>query len=246
MSSATAGQIAMVNGMIENELAARERHKRERMLRRARFPQVKSFEGFDYSQVSFPERYAREDLESLAFADAAQDFVFHGKTGRGKTHLAIATSMACVVKAKTVRFFTAADLVPALAKASREHEPEALLKDLYRSDLMVVGELGYVPIDREGARLLFQVMSDCYERRSVIITTNIELGGWGAVFGDDKLASTLIDRLMHHGRLVEFGGGSKRMEDALMPGKPDRWRGGWRVPSEVLKLSRAKRSNSLD
>lgn len=222
VSSATAGQIAAVDGMIEFELATRERHKRERLLRRARFPQVKSFEGFDYSQVSFPEGYGRGDLESLGFVDAAQDFVFHGKTGRGKTHLAIATGMACVAEARTVRFFTAADLVLALSKANREHCLEALLNDLYRSDLMIIDELGYVPIDMEGARLLFQVMSDCYEKRSLIITTNIEFSKWGVVFGDDKLASALIDRLMHHGRLVEFGGGSKRMENALMLGKSDR------------------------
>jgi len=219
VSSATAGQITATNKMIECELVARERHKRERLLRKAKFPQAKSFTEFDYSQVSFPENYTKEDLESLAFIDAAQDFVFHGKTGRGKTHLAIATGMACVAAGKTVRFFTAADLVLALAKAKREHSLEDMLKDLYRSDLVIIDELGYVPIDTEGARLLFQVMSECYERRSMIITTNIEFSKWGVVLGDDKLASALIDRLMHHGRLVEFGGASKRMENALMLGK---------------------------
>ena len=83
----------------------------------------------------------------------------------------------------------------------------------------VVDELGYVPLDQEGARLLFQVMSDCYEKRSLVITTNIEFSKWGVVFGDDKLASAVIDRVMHHGRLVEFNGASKRMEHALMLGK---------------------------
>ena len=80
-------------------------------------------------------------------------------------------------------------------------------------------EFGYVPIDVEGARLLFQVMSDCYERRSMILTTNIEFSKWGVVLGDDKLASALIDRIVHRGRLVEFGGASRRMEEALMLGK---------------------------
>lgn len=221
LSTATAGQVTAVTGMIENELDSRERHKRERLLRKARFPQVKSFEAFDYSQVSFPEDFSSADLESLAFVDAAQDFVFHGKTGRGKTHLAIAVGMACVAQGRTVRFFTAADLVLALAKARQEHALEPFLKDLGKSDLLIVDELGYVPIDMDGARLLFQVMSDCYERRSMVITTNIEFSKWGVVFGDDKLASALIDRLMHHGRLVEFGGGSKRLENALMLGKSD-------------------------
>ncbi len=187
----------------------------------------------------FP-RDTREGLKSLAFVDAAQDFVFHGKTGRGKTHLAIATDMACVAEARTVRFFTAADLVLALAKASREHGLEAFLKDLHGSDLMVIDELGYVPIDREGARLLFQVMSDRYERRSMIITTSIEFNRCGAVFDDDKLASALIDRLMHHGRLVGFGGGSKRMESALMLGKSDRWRRGPACSERGAQIEQSK------
>lgn len=222
VASATAGQIATVGRIIEAELAAREVHKRDRLMRRARFPQVKSFGGFDYSQVSFPDGYSSDELESLGFVELAQDFVFYGKTGRGKTHLAIAAGMACVERGMSVRFFTAADLVVALVKASREGGLEAFLKDMRKSDLLIIDELGYVPIDMEGARLMFQVMSDCYERRSLIITTNIEFSKWGVVFGDDKLASALIDRIMHHGRLVEFGGGSKRMENALMLGKSKR------------------------
>ena len=83
----------------------------------------------------------------------------------------------------------------------------------------MLDEFGYVPIDIEGARLLFQVMSSCYEKRSMVITTNIEFAKWGVVLGDDKLASAAIDRLVHHGRLVEFGGTSRRMDEALMLGK---------------------------
>ena len=81
--------------------------------------------------------------------------------------------------------------------------------------------MGYVPLDVDGSRLLFQVMSDCYERRSMVITTNIEFSKWGAVFGDDKLAAATIDRIVHHGRLVEFNGGSRRMDEALMLGKSE-------------------------
>lgn len=122
-------------------------------------------------------------------------------------------------KGKIVRFFAAADLVMALERAKRENTLEALLKDIAKSDLIIIDELGYVPLSQESARLLFQVMSECYEKRSLVITTNIEFSKWGVVFGDDKLASAIIDRIMHHGRLVEFGGASKRMENALMLGK---------------------------
>ncbi len=216
---ATAGQVAAVSRLIEDELETRDRRKRERLLRKARFPQMKSLDAFDFSQVSLPDGYGIDELESLSFIEAAQDFVFHGKTGRGKTHLAIALGMACVARGMQARFFTAASLVLMLVKANREHQLETMLKDIRKCDLVIIDELGYVPLDQEGSRLLFQVMSDCYESRSMIITTNIEFSKWGVVFGDEKLASALIDRLMHHGRLVEFNGTSKRMENALMLGK---------------------------
>ena len=206
LATATAGQVSAVRGLIASELELRDRRKRERLVRKARFPQVKSFEGYDFSQVALPEGYGVDDLRSLGFVEHAEDFVFHGQTGRGKTHLAIAMGMACAQAGKEVR-------------ASRESCLEPLLKDIARARLVIVDELGYVPLDREGTRLLFQVLGDCYEKRSLVITTNIEFSKWGVVFGDDKLASALIDRIMHHDRLVEFNGTSKRMEHALMLGK---------------------------
>lgn len=219
LATATAGQVSAVRGLIASELELRDRRKRERLVRKARFPRVKSFEGYDFSQVALPEGYGVDDLRSLGFVEHAEDFVFHGQTGRGKTHLAIAMGMACAQAGKEVRFFTAAELVLMLAKASRESCLEPLLKDIARARLVIVDELDYAPLDREGTRLLFQVLGDCYEKRSLVITTNIEFSKWGVVFGDDKLASALIDRIMHHGRLVEFNGTSKRMEHALMLGK---------------------------
>ena len=221
LASATAGQVAAAAEMIRREMRVRERRKRERPTRKARFAQIKSFDGYDFAQVALPEGYSVDDLKSLAFVDAAQDFVFHGQTGRGKTHLAIAVGLACVDAGLEVRFFTAAELVLSLTRANREHRLEQLMKDIARSRLLIIDELGYVPLDQEGARLLFQVMSDCYERRSLVITTNIEFSKWGVVFGDDKLASAIIDRIMHHGRLIEFNGTSKRMDHALMLGKKD-------------------------
>lgn len=101
----------------------------------------------------------------------------------------------------------------------RDHSLEQLMKEIAKCDLLILDEFGYVPIDVESSRLLFQVVADCYEKRSVIFTTNIEFGKWGTVLGDDKLAVALIDRVVHHGRLVEFGGASRRMEEALMLGK---------------------------
>lgn len=93
------------------------------------------------------------------------------------------------------------------------------MKDLSKADILILDEFGYVPLDITGARLLFQVVSSCYEKRSLILTTNIEFSKWGTILGDDKLASAMIDRIVHHGRLVEFNGPSRRMDTALMLGK---------------------------
>jgi DNA replication protein DnaC len=221
LESATPGQLRAVCALIDDEQRVRARRKRERLFRKARFPQVKSFEGYDFSQVGLPDGYTVGDLRSLAFVDAAQDFVFHGPTGRGKTHLAIAIGCACVDSGREVRFFTAAELVLALAKARAEGSLDSLMRDLGRADLLIIDEFGYVPIDIDGARLLFQAVSACYEARSLVMTTNIEFAKWGTVLGDDKLASAMIDRIVHHGRLVEFGGPSRRMGAALMLGKAE-------------------------
>lgn len=219
LSSASAAEARCVTDLMSSELAVRARNKRERLYRRACFPQPKSFEGYDFSQVGFPDDYGAGDLMSLGFVGRAEDFVFLGPTGRGKTHLSIAVGTACVDAGRAVRFFTCAQLVLLLVRASREGRLERLMSELERCDLLILDEFGYVPIDVEGARLLFQAVSACYERRSVIVTTNIEFSKWGIALGDDKLASALIDRLVHHGRLVEFGGASRRMERALMLGK---------------------------
>lgn len=169
--------------------------------------------------VSFPDGYGEADLRSLAFIDACQDFVFHRKTGRGKTHLAIAVGAAAVRAGKSVRFFTVAQLVMHLADARDRGRLRRELDDLLSADLLVLDELGYVPLDVEGARLLFQVMSAPEGTQSLIVTTNIEFSRWGTVFGDDKMAAAVVDRLVYTGRLVEFNGASYRMENALMLGK---------------------------
>ena len=146
LASSSAAQLRAVSDLIGYEMDVRERNKRSRLYRRAKFPQVKSFEGYDFSQVAFPDGYGADDLKSLSFVDAAQDFVFHGQTGRGKTHLAIAIGSACVMAGRAVRFYTAAELALSLAKAKREHRLEAMMKDIERNDL-VTGQAPLSPLE---------------------------------------------------------------------------------------------------
>ena len=121
-----------------------------------------------------------------------------------------------------MRFWQTAQLVLQLGKAKREGSPGGLLADVSRARLLMLDEFGYAPFDVDGARLLYQVISESYERRSVIFTTNVEFSRWGTVFADDRLAAAIVDSVVHHGRLVEFGGPSHRLEESLMLGKSGR------------------------
>ena len=219
LADATMSDLRAVDGIAARQLEVRAQNALEKRMRKARFPAIKSLEGYDFSQVAFPEGYGESELRSLAFIDAGQDFVFHGKTGRGKTHLAIAIGIAAANAGKSVRFSTAAQLVMYLVEAKERGTLKRALEDLKSVDLLIIDELGYVPLDVDGARLLFQVMSAAETGQSMVITTNIEFSRWGTVFGDDKMASAIIDRLVYTGRLVEFNGTSYRMENALMLGK---------------------------
>ena len=216
---ATPGQLAACSRMLARELESRERSKRQRLLRQARFPVPKAVEGFDWSHVRFPDGWGREEMLSLDFVGRAEDLVFHGATGRGKTHMATALGIEATRRGIPVRFFQTATLVLQLGKAKREGSLDRLLADVSRASLVVLDEFGYVPFDVDGARLLYQVISDSYERRSIVFTTNVEFSRWGTVFADDKLAAAIVDRVVHHGRLVEFGGPSRRLEESLMLGK---------------------------
>ena len=222
LESATPGQLEACSSMLARELESRERSKRARLLRQARFPVHKTLEGFDWSNVGFPDGWGRDEMLSLGFAAAAEDLVLHGPTGRGKTHVATALGIEATARGIPVRFYQTASLVLQLGKAKREGTLDRLMAEIGRCGLVVLDEFGYVPFDVDGARLLYQVIADSYERRSIVFTTNIEFSRWGTVFADDKLAAAIVDRVVHHGRLVEFGGPSHRLEHALMLGKGGR------------------------
>ena len=217
---ATPRQLQAVDRLLRTELDNRETSKRARLLRRARFPVPKTLDGYDFTNVKLPDGYARDELLSLDFVGRAQDLVFYGKTGRGKTHLATALGMSAIDRGMNVRFLPTAELVLQLGRAKREGTLETMLKDIAKADLIILDEFGYVPFDVDGARLLYQVIAGSYERRSIIFTTNIEFSKWGTIFADDKLAASIIDRTVHHGRLIEFTGQSHRISQALMFGKP--------------------------
>jgi DNA replication protein DnaC len=212
----TPKQREYLHGVLAAEHESRQESRRQRLLKSARLPAMKTLTGFDYTSVRFPADYGREALESLEFITRAQDLVLYGDVGTGKTHMATALVAAACRQGIQARFFTTSALVMMLRRAKEEDRLDKELASLAKNQLLAIDELGYLPIDTEGARLLFQVIADGYEKRSLIITTNLEFSRWGTVFGDDNMAAAVIDRLVHHGRLLQFRGESYRVKNALM------------------------------
>ena len=212
----TPRQVAYLLGYLEAEGASRDASKRAQLLRRCALPQAKTFEGYDWSCVSWPDGFGRDDLLSLSFLGDREDLVLMGDVGTGKTHMAEALCVLACQSARAARFFTASSLVGRLRRARDEGRLDRELAQIGRAELLVVDELGFLPLDVDGARLLFQVVSQAYETQSVVFTTNLEFSRWGSVFGDDQMAAAVIDRVVHHGRLLQFRGESYRVRHALM------------------------------
>ena len=180
--------------MLGSEAAHRDRTKRARLLRQARLPVPKALDGFDWSNVAFPDGRGRDEMCSLAFVRDAEDLASCGQTGRGKTHMATALGIAATSAGYPAGFWQTAQLVPRLGKAKREGMPDGLLADVAKARLLVLDEFGHVPFDVDGARPPCQVISESYERRSAISAANVGSGRWGTVFADDKLAAASVDR----------------------------------------------------
>jgi DNA replication protein DnaC len=213
---ATPKQEEFLHRILHTEVEGRERSRRTRLLNRARFPVPKSLEGYDYSSVRFPPSIGREELESCDFISKHTNLVCYGPVGTGKTHMAIALGMKACEMGLSVRFYTVTELVLKLADSRRTGTLERLVTEIRKLDLLILDEWGYVPVDKEGSQLLFRIISDSYESKSLILTTNLEFSKWGGIFTDQQMAAAMIDRLIHHGHLLIFEGGSYRMEHALM------------------------------
>ena len=208
----TPRQVEFLLGYLEAEAASRDASKRASLLRRCALPAPKTFDGYDWSAVSWPDGFGRDDLLSLSFLGRREDLVPMGDVGTGKTHMASALCTACCQARVEARFFTASSLVMRLRRARDEGRLDRGLAQIGRAELLVIDELGFPPLDADGARLLFQVVSAAYESQPVVFTTNLEFSRWGAVFGDDQMAAAVIDRVVHHGRLLRFRGESYRVE----------------------------------
>lgn len=174
------------------------------------------WEDFVWNQnIELPVGLTREYMEGLQFLPQKENLIFLGTVGTGKTHLATAIALKACQTGRRVRFFTAASLANLLLERNNMGTLNSFQANLKRVELIVVDEIGFVPLHKETAELLFQVISDCYERRSLIITSNLEFSQWNTVFGDNRLTAALIDRLIHHSHIVIFSGESYRLTQSI-------------------------------
>jgi len=200
--------------LAELELIDRERRLVERRIKVARFPAVKSLDSFQFTAIPSLNKSLVLELARCAYVEGRENIIALGNSGTGKTHIAIALGLAACQKGLSVGFVTASTLVHDLLEARDERRVQKLKRSLAAYKLLIIDELGYVPLSSTGAELLFEVFSERYERGSTIVTSNLPFDEWTSVFGSERLTGALLDRLTHHVHILEMNGESYRLRQA--------------------------------
>ena len=207
-----------LDDLLAAEVGAKTQKHHQMRIATARFPFQKTLESFDFKfQPSIDPKQIRE-LATGRYMHSGDNVLFLGPPGVGKSHLAVALGMKACEQGVRTLFVTATALITTLGKALAERRLEKRIKLLTQPPLLLSEEIGYLPIDRQGASLFFQLVSRRYERGSIIITSNQSLGAWGEVFGDAVIASAILDRLLHHSITVNIKGESFRLKEKLKAG----------------------------
>ncbi len=202
------------------EVQNRQAQSIARRIKQAAFPAVKELADFDFAAVPKLNKKRVLDLAQGAFIEQRANVVLNGAPGVGKTHVAIGLGREACRRGHKVRFFTASGLVNTYIEAREERQVLRLEKHIGRNDLIVIDELGYIPLDRRSAEHLFGFFSQCYEQTSLIVTTNLPFAEWPQIFAEDeRLAGALLDRLTHHVHILDITGDSFRLKHSLKKNK---------------------------
>ncbi len=202
--------------LMEQEIQQREERKTNLLLSQSQLPEV-PLVPFIWDEIDYTQGLTRNYFLEGEFLPKKENLIFYGGVGTGKTFLSTLIGLNAIqTSAKNIKFFTVANLVNRLLDAHEKGTIGRFYKQLEKLDLLILDELGFIPLHKQGAELLFQVISMCYERNSLIITTNLRFGEWNHVFGDPILTEAVIDRLIHHSHLVVFKGPSHRMKESLL------------------------------
>lgn len=208
--------VEFLRRLVEGEAALHQDRARARRIRQARFPVLKTLEQFDFTWPVKINRLAVRNLFRLTFIEDKANSILIGGVGLGKSHLAIALGYAACEAGFRVRFTTAIDVINTLSAAHNAGRFDAELRKYTRPDLLVMDELGYLPIDKHGANLLFQIISQRYERGAIVLTTNKAFKHWPSIFNNDStLTSAILDRVLHHAETLVIEGKSYRMKDRI-------------------------------
>ena len=201
--------------LTELELIDRERRMVERRIRQARFPAVKSLDSFDFKAIASLNKMLVLELARCEYVERRENIIALGNSGTGKTHIALGLGLAACQKGLSVGFLTAAALVHELMEARDEKRLLRLQKQLAKYHLLIIDELGFVPLSKTGAELLFEVFSQRYERGSILVTSNLPFDEWTEIFGSERLTGALLDRLTHHVHILEMNGESYRLNQSV-------------------------------
>ena len=200
--------------LAELELIDRERRTVERRIKEARFPAVKSLDSFDFAAIPSLNKTLVSELARSEYVARRENVIALGNSGTGKSHIALGLGLAACQKGLSVGFTTAASLVHELLEARDEKRLLRLQRQLAGNKLLIIDELGYVPLSPSGAELLFEVFSQRYERGSTIVTSNLPFDEWTSVFASERLTGALLDRLTHHVHILEMNGDSYRLKQS--------------------------------
>jgi DNA replication protein DnaC len=205
------GAADALEALLGAQITLRNTRRLVAAMRSSRLPVVKTLADFDFTFQPSLKREQLDSLHTLGFVERRENVIFLGPPGVGKTHLAISLAIAAAQSGRRVYYGTLADLITSLEEAQAAGRLSQRLKTLIFPSVLVVDEIGYLPISRTGAMLFFQLMSRRYEHASTVLTSNKSFEEWGEIFGDDVMASALIDRLVHHCHIVNIRGNSYRM-----------------------------------